>query len=109
MITEESRIMKELILYEERLLENRSDAATLKELLDAKCVEFAIPGTAEGESDIDSNTVRMIELSDDCKLLLYIAAMVCKNARMKSNQSSIWKKTDSKWKLLFHQETKCTE
>lgn len=121
--TEEDRIKKELLLKEEQLLENavRNDAAKIGDLIDASCLDCTATGkqqtyqpgalfeNVEGVLYIDSNTVRYVDLSEDCKLLVYIAAKVNKNTRMKSNHSSIWKKRDGKWKMVFHQATNCSE
>lgn len=118
---EEDRLRKELVAKEELLLDNaiRNDAGKIAELLDASFVEFtssgaqyryspgATFGDLDGVSYLDRDTVRMLNLADDCKLLLYVNSRVCKNARMKSNRSSVWKKIDGKWKLVFHQGTAC--
>ena len=120
---EEDRIMKELISKEEQLLENdiRNHAARLAELIDDNCLEFSMSGKQnlyrsgailemnDGVSYIDSKTVKLIDLADDCKLLLYVSVKVNKNVRMKSNCSSTWKKIGSGWKLVFHQGTNCAE
>lgn len=115
--------MKELISKEEHLLENdvRNQAARLAEMIDDNCLEFSTSGKQnlyrsgaifemnDGVSYIDSNTVKFIDLADNCKLLLYVAVKVNKNVRMKSNRSSVWKKIGSSWKIVFHQGTNCTE
>ncbi|PKL26699.1 MAG: DUF4440 domain-containing protein [Spirochaetae bacterium HGW-Spirochaetae-3] len=120
---EETRLLKELILKEERLLENsiRNDADKIAELIHADCVEFSAsgkqnkyrPGESFGNIDgilyIDSNSVRMVDLADDCRLLLYVGTKVTENTRLKSNRSSIWKKSDGDWKMIFHQGTNSTE
>jgi hypothetical protein len=120
---EDERTRKELIFNEEQLLKNsiRNDAGKIAELLEDNCTEFTASGkqnryrpgelfgNVDGESYIDSNTVRLVDLSENCKLLLYVAAKVNKNTRMKSNCSSIWKKIDGKWKMVFHQGTNCSE
>lgn len=118
---EEDRLRKELVAKEELLLDNavRNDAGKIAELLDANFVEFTSsgaqyrysPGATFGDIDgisyVDCDTVRMLDISDNCKLLLYVNSRVCKNARIKSNRSSVWKKIDGKWKLVFHQGTAC--
>lgn len=120
---EESRIMKELISKEEQLLENdiRNDANRLAEIIDDHCIEFTPSGKqnryrsgaqfemTSGVSYIDSNTVSLIDLAEDCKLLLYVTVKVNKNVRMKSNCSSVWKETGGNWKIVFHQGTNCCE
>ncbi len=119
MVTEQDRIKKELIANEEQLLENkiRTDAGKIAELIDDDCLEFTSSGKQnqyhpgelfeklDGVFYIDSNTVKLIDLSEDCKLLAYVAAKVLKNSRTKSNCSSVWKKIQGNWKIVFHQET----
>jgi len=119
----DDRLRKGLILKEEQLLENsvRNDVGKIAELIDENCIEFSASGKqheyrpgdlfehVEGASYIDSASVRLIDLSEDCKLLLYVAVIVNKNNRMKSNHSSVWKKIDGKWKIIFHQGTNCAE
>jgi hypothetical protein len=120
---ENGRIQKELISKEELLLENdfRNNAGSITELIDADCIAISASGkqsqykpgelfgTVDGVQYIDSNTVRLIDLAENCKLLLYVVVKVIKNNRIKSNCSSIWKKIDDKWKIVFHQETNCLE
>jgi hypothetical protein len=121
--TEEDKIRKELVAKEEQLLKNsiRNDPSKIAELIEESYVEFTAAGkqinyrpgelfgTVEGELYIDSSSVKMVDLSEDCKLLLYVAAKVNKNTRIKSNHSSIWRRTDRKWKIVFHQATSSSE
>ena len=121
--TEADKIRKELILKEEQLLKNsiRNDAGKIAELIDDTCIEFTASGrqnvyrpgelfgSVDGESYIDSDSIHLIDLSEDCKLLLYVAAKVNKNTRLKSNHSSIWKKNNGTWKMVFHQGTSRSE
>ena len=121
MVLEENRIMMELISKEEQLLENdiRNDAQRLAEILDDRYVEFTPSGErnrhraggplemTSGVSYIDSKNVSLIDLAEDCKILLYVAVKVSKNVRIKSNCSSVWKKTGGNWKIVFHQGTAC--
>ena len=123
MVTEQDRIKKELIAGEEQLLENniRADAGKIAELIDDNCLELTASGKRnqyhpgeifeklDGVFYIDSNTVTLVDLSEDCKLLVYVAAKVLKNSRTKSNCSSVWKKKQGTWKIVFHQETNCSE
>jgi hypothetical protein len=120
---EEDRIKKELLAKEEQLLENavRNDAAKIADLIDGSCLFYTASGkpqtyrpgeifvNLDGVLYIDSNSVRYVDLSENCKLLVYIAAKVNKNTRTKSNHSSIWKKNDGKWKMVFHQMTNCSD
>lgn len=119
MLSDDERIRKELILKEEQLLENtiRNDASKIEELIDNNSIEFTASGkqhnyrtgelfgNVDGVLYIDSNTVKMVDLADNCKLLVYVATKVTKNIRVKSNCSSVWKKTNDKWKIVFHQAT----
>ena len=120
---EAERMREELILKEENLLENstRNAPGLLAELLDDNCIEFTASGkqriyrrgdkfdNADGVLYIDSASVRSMDLSEDCVLLLYVGVKVNKNLRTKSNCSSIWKRIDGEWKMLFHQATTIPE
>jgi hypothetical protein len=123
MEAEEDGIREELVLKEEKLLENgfRANAKKIEELIDDNCIEIAESGkqssyrsgdnfeNADGELYIISDTIKCIYLSENCRLLVYTAAKVKKNVRMKSSCSSIWKKSDDKWKMVFHHRTSCDE
>ena len=123
METEDERTRKDLVLKEEQLLENdtRNDADKIARMIDKDCLEFTASGkqynyrpgelfgVRDGVSYIDSKTIRFIDLSGDCKLMLYTAVKVNKNIRNKSVCSSVWKKKENDWKILFHQETACAE
>ncbi len=115
----DDRIKKELVMKEEQLLENkiRNNADKLAELIDDNCIDFSAAGKQHkyksgdlfgeisGVSYIDSNSIELVDIADNCKLLLYIAAKVNNNTRIKSNCSSIWKRKEEQWKIIFHQET----
>jgi hypothetical protein len=115
--------MTELIANEEQLLRNdiRNDAEKIKELIDDNCLEILSSGnqrvfksgetrgTSDGELYIIGDTATLIDLADDCKILVYSAGKVNNNKRLKSIRSSVWKKTDSKWKMVFHQGTDVLE
>jgi hypothetical protein len=119
MATAADKTRDELILKEEKLLENgfRKDASRIQGLIDDSCIEIAETGklcsykpgdtfeAIDGELYIISDTAKLIELSADCMLLTYVAAKVKKNARIKSTCSSVWKKGGDKWKRVFHQRT----
>ena len=119
MKTDGERLKEELILKEEQLLNNaiRNDASKIADLIQNGCIEILssgkqqifqqgqLFGNADGELYIISKSEKMIDLSDDCKLLLYVAGKVSKNERLTSSRSSIWKKIDGKWKMIFHQGT----
>jgi len=117
------RLKKELISYEERLFDNavRTDPLRIAEILDAGCVEICLNGSQiaylpgevfaklDGVHYIDSDNAKLLDLSDDCKLLSYVGSRVVKNVRTKSSHSSVWKKADGKWKIVFRQGTLCSE
>ena len=120
---EAERIQAELIAKEESLLENstRNAPRRVAELLDDSCVDFETSGkrsvyrrgdrleNADGVLYIDSASVSSMSLSEDCILLLYIGVKVNKNVRIKSNCSSIWKRSEGQWKMAFHQGTPIPE
>ena len=121
MKSEEEKLKGTFILKEELLLKNdtRNDAKKISEIVDETCFEISEsgqifsyqPGQTFGDIDgvlyIDDSTVKLINLSEECKLLVYSATRVKKNSRMKSACSTIWKKTKGKWKIFFHQRTNC--
>jgi hypothetical protein len=47
-------------------------------------------------------------LSDKIILILYIIEIKNGNEKIISNRSSIWKKENNDWKIIFHQGTKAT-
>lgn len=111
--------MKRLLRNEELLLKARTELtpAQLSDLVGEDCIDFSEPGkttkftpeapvgAAEGELYIVSNTVKMVTLAPDCRLLLYVVGAVIKNSRKKANRSSIWKSDGTKWKVVFRQQT----
>jgi len=119
MASEQDRLKKELLAREESLMRNdtRNDPDKVAGLIDDHCVEVTVAGkqrdyrrgdsfeSVDGELYIDDSTVRMIDISDDAKLLLYVGAKVKKNLRLKSSFCSIWKSIDGEWKMIFHQGT----
>lgn len=120
---EEEKLKRELVSKEEALLENniRNDPKRIAEIIDADCIEITASGrqnsyrpgesfeNLDGALYIDSHSVRMRDLSEDCKLLLYIGVRVVRNNRIKSYHSSVWKEVDGKWKIVFHQGTDCAK
>ena len=119
MATEKDKLKRELMLKEERLLENatRTDTLKLDEILGPGCiaqledgrrVDYA-PGSlfdvVEGALYIESDAIDLVDLAEDCKLLVYVAAKVNKNKRSKYRCGSVWKKADGTWKIAFHQRT----
>lgn len=122
MRSEEERLIKMFIQNEELLLNNDggNDTKKISDIIDANCIEFSESGKinsyypgkilddVDGVLYIDDASAKLINLSEDCKLLLYVATKVKKNARMKENCSSTWKKTNGKWKIIFHQRTNCS-
>jgi len=47
-------------------------------------------------------------LSDNIVLVLYIIEIKNGNKKIITNRSSIWKKENNNWKIIFHQGTKVT-
>jgi len=120
---EDERLMRELVRKEEQLLENtfRSDADKVATIVQVGCIEFSASGGQQvyaagqklegldGVLYIVSDSVRLIDVSEDCKLLLYVAGRVSKNRRVNTNRSSLWKNFDGQWKVVFLQGTNVAE
>jgi hypothetical protein len=119
----DNKLLRELLTKEELLLNNltRNNAAQLEELLEDQCVEVSASGrrtvyhqgttigNTDGEIYIVSDSASLVELSDDCQMLLYVAGEVSKNTRVRSNRASVWRRTNGRWKIKFHQGTNCTD
>ncbi len=115
----EKQIKKEILYNEEKLLRNeiRNDAKMITELTENNCIEISETGVQsiyqfgqtlkeiDGVLYITSDEPQLINLSEDCKLLIYIAVKVKKNTRSMINCSSIWKMKNEKWKAVFQQRT----
>jgi hypothetical protein len=123
MRTEGAEVKEQLFAKEEQLLKNdiRTTPDKIAELVDEDCVEINETGrqhaykrgetfeSIDGVLFIMSDSLRVVDLSADCKLVLYVASKVKKNTRMKSSCSSVWKNKGGNWKVIFHQRTACLE
>lgn len=112
-----------LVKNEEILLKNetRTDALALSNVVGDACIEISESGKksvyrtglpfepVDGLLYIVDDTVAMTDLAEGLKLLVYTAARVKKNARIKSTCSSIWKNSGADWKVIFHQRTLVVE
>ena len=118
MINSIEGIEKKLIQYEEKLLMNeyRNNKDFVTKIINDGCIEISEAGKKIYKSNKDfeaingvlyitDKTCRSMMLSDDIVLITYEAVKVKKNDRIKANCSSIWKKSDEVWKIIFHQRT----
>ncbi len=115
----DAQILRELMVREEQLLNNtvRSDARQISQLMGDRCIAVSDSGkrsvyrvgdtlnAAEGVIYITSDSAQLSDLAPDCKLLSYISAQVINDKQSRSFNSSIWKKHDTDWKMVFHQGT----
>lgn len=97
--------------------ESRSDTEILDKLLDDSFVEFGASGKVFTKREIISSLVNDPELNvivEDEKvrciennvfLVTYRTRNMALGVRRASNRSSIWKKTNEGWKMVFHQGT----
>lgn len=119
----EDGIRNVLLRNEELLLKNetRNDANLISKIINDNCIEITEAGqkyyyhngeifeNADGVLYIMDDSIDLIDLAEDCRLLVYTAARVKKNARTKATCSSIWKRIDGEWKAIFHQRTIAAE
>ena len=120
---DEGQILRELMGREEQLMSNavRADADRISELMDDRCIAVSelgkrsiyrvgdTLGTSEGVVYITSDSVQLSDLAPDCKLLSYVSAQVVADRQSRSFNSSVWKRHDSAWKMVFHQGTVCVK
>lgn len=117
----QSNLLRELVLKEELLLDDpvRTDEDRIRQLLHDDFVELTSSGRTyhhepgatfspiAGKVRIESGSARLIELSEDAKLLLY--ETITDNdqgGKVRTNRSSVWTLRDGAWRLAFHQGTK---
>jgi hypothetical protein len=64
--------------------------------------------SSNDEEQIDYKILKMDAkiLSENIILLLYIIEISNDNKKIITNRSSIWKKDNNSWKIIFHQGTK---
>ncbi|MCP4178904.1 MAG: DUF4440 domain-containing protein [bacterium] len=109
-------IESEILNLEKELLkpEVRKDKNRIKELLSEDFVEFCSSGFIYKYKNNDvfsrSSTenwkivdFKLKQLSENVYLALY--KIIKHNEKKNSLRSSVWKKIDNKWKLIFHQGT----
>ena len=106
---------------EKRLLtpKVRGEKQNLQELLDENFIEFCSSGKIY-IYDSNNDTIEEIkeesdkwsiiefeikQLSDDCILATYRLVKWNLERQRESLRSSIWKNSDGKWKMIFHQGT----
>jgi hypothetical protein len=118
-MTEINGISKEqLIAWEELLLNKgiRNDKEQLKQIVEDNCIEIDEHGRSaysskagleklDGVFYISDTASEMLMLSEDTVLLMYEAVKTKNNSRTRANCSSIWKKKQEEWKVIFHQRT----
>ena len=106
---------------EEKLLDKkvRSSRTELEKIISKEFIEFGSSGKIFSYSDtINSlltdneefkyNIIEMNvkKLSENIVLVLYLIEIEKDNCKIKTNRSSIWKKEEDSWKIIFHQGTK---
>ena len=99
--------------------EVRRSRELLGELLADEFVEFASDGAAYGKSQViealqvepilhrSLSDLRLVVLAEDVLLCTYRSSRHGDASRqtVESLRSSIWKRRDGKWKMIFHQGT----
>lgn len=112
-------ILDQIQLLEEKLLQPsiRHSKSELDSLLADEFFEFTSSGTSFNKTEIINalfeekdvhyalKNFKITFLSDNVVLANYLAV---KNNEIYSLRSSIWKLTNDKWNLIFHQGTVCS-
>lgn len=116
--------VKEILAgLERQLLDDsvRCDTHRISLILDERFKEFTtsgkvynyaigdVFGKSKDEIRILDGSIEMIDLTDDVKLLLYKAVKTRSINEIITNRSSIWKRSDTGWKIVFHQGTLSSE
>lgn len=116
-----SNLLRELVLKEELLLDDpvRTDEDSIRQLLHDDFVELTSSGRTynhepgatfspiAGRVRIETGSVRLLELADDAKLLLYTTiADDDQGGMIRTNRSSVWTQRNGAWRLAFHQGTR---
>jgi hypothetical protein len=123
MSNEEINIRNLLLNLERLLLDNsvRTDQKRISGLLFEQFKEYTSsgkvyrykPGDVFGENKeeirIIESSFEVFSLSPDIKLVNYQTLKESNGNGVKTNRSSIWKKTDTAWKIVFHQGTICAQ
>lgn len=117
----DTTLLHELVLKEELLLDDpvRTDLDRIRQILHDDFVEFTSSGRTYhhepgatfspigGRVRIEHGSARLIDLSDDAKLLLFATVTEDgQGGRTRTNRSSAWTMRDGAWRLAFHQGTK---
>jgi hypothetical protein len=115
-INKEIIIEMELKLLDKNIRNNKSE---LKKYISKEFIEYGVSGKIYSYDDtlnLLSNEEEQIKykilamdakiLSDNIILVLYIIEMNKENEIIITNRSSIWKKENNDWKIIFHQGTK---
>lgn len=110
-----------LINLEKDLLDptKRVDKKFLEDIIDPDFIEYGQSGKIWNKDDllnnlsnqnsveIFTNDFNCLELASDVVLITYKSSLD-KNFKNSSLRSSIWKKRQEKWKIVFHQGTSIT-
>lgn len=114
-------LMLELLRKEQELLDDsvRADAARIRQILDDEFIEFTSSGRTylhdagatfsptKGRVRIEPESVRVIDLSEEAKLVLFVSvSTIDEGVQFRTNRSSAWTLRDGTWKLAFHQGTR---
>lgn len=112
-------LIEQLKAYETILVkpEIRPSSFDLTELIDENFVEFTSTGKTlnkqqvvdfllnEKTSNNSLSNFNLIQLSNDTVLLTYHYIKFVNDEKTQSLRSSIWKFSNDKWQILFHQGT----
>lgn len=112
-------IVDTIILQEKRLLDKTEAASTLEALIDDEFIEIASSSQCYCKSDVmqwllmEDQSIRSgtdfsaMQLSDDIILLTYTSHIqdTPNSPIKKAARSSIWRKKDNRWSMVFHQGT----
>jgi hypothetical protein len=114
--------MSEIAVKEESLFNNavRGNADDLVKILSENSISIDENGETkfiqgqclellDGVLYISDDTAKMTRLAENIVLFTYEAVKVKKDKRTKANCSSLWKKENELWKMVFHQRTIISE
>lgn len=119
-MSEISDLRKHLLSLEEQLAgpAARSSRERVEELLDDDFWEFGSSGAAHDRATVIAGlsmqkpaawsiaNFKVARLADDIALVTYIATRAGGGSTLRS---SIWKRTDGRWRMAFHQGTMIQE
>lgn len=117
----DNSLEKTILTLEEKLLSSstRNDPDELAAMLDDGFVEFGSSGKIYNKQDVINalknqealnytiSGFKINSLSDEVILAAYKIEIILagKQESKKSLRSSIWKRSENKWKIIFHQGT----